>query len=442
MVRAAARGRHRGDPRRGLQPHRRERRTRPHAQLARPGQRQLLPAAGRTARTTKPHRLRQHARPAPAARAADGDGQPALLGAARCMSTASASTWRRCSAAATTASTAHAPFFTAVAQDPLLSRLKLIAEPWDIGPGGYQLGGFPPGWLEWNDRFRDTMRAFWLERRLHARRLRAAAVRLVRHRSSRATARRPESVNFIVSHDGFTLPTWSATTHSTTRPTAKHNRDGHGHNLSWNCGVEGPDRRPGTCTRCARALQRALLATLLLSQGTPMLAAGDELGHSQGGNNNPYCQDNATTWIDWSAADEDLIAFTARLLALRQQALPLRRPLVRRPARSRTACRTWPGCACDGSDCTATTGAAPTAACLGCLIGRAGRGAGAAAAAGQRRAPATSTSRCPPGTGRRCSTARMPRGEATWQRPRRAALRAARPQRAGLRRPWATACDF
>ena len=181
--------------------------------------------------------------------------------------------------------------------------VKLIAEPWDIGPGGYQLGGFPNGWLEWNDKFRDTTRAFWLggdgTRGEFALRLSGSSDLFQPRRRPPA-----ESVNYVVSHDGFTLRDLVSYDMRHNEANGEDNRDGHGHNLSWNCGCEGPTGDPAVLALRAR-LQRALLATVLLSQGTPMLAAGDELGHSQGGNNNPYCQDNATTWIDWAAADTD-----------------------------------------------------------------------------------------------------------------------------------------
>ncbi|MFO1295622.1 MAG: glycogen debranching protein GlgX [Rubrivivax sp.] len=215
----------------------------------------------------------------------------------------------------------HAAFFRALAQDPTLQGLKLIAEPWDLGPSGYQLGQFPGGWLEWNDRFRDTARAFWLggdcTRGDFARRLAASADHFQPH------GRTPlESVNYICSHDGFTLADLVSYDMRHNEANGEHNRDGHGHNLSWNCGFEGPTRDPVVLQRRAR-LKRALLASVLLSQGTPMLAAGDDIGHTQRGNNNPYCQDNEITWLDWAGADESLLEFTAHLIALRKRLLPL-----------------------------------------------------------------------------------------------------------------------
>ncbi|MDP3615766.1 MAG: glycogen debranching enzyme GlgX, partial [Rubrivivax sp.] len=213
------------------------------------------------------------------------------------------------------------PFFKAALQDPVLQGVKLIAEPWDIGPGGYQVGQFPRGWLEWNDRFRDTARAFWLGGDCTRGEL---ALRLAGSSDLFQARRRSplESVNYVVSHDGFTLNDLVSYDMRHNLANGENNRDGHGHNLSWNCGWEGPTTDPVVTLRRHR-LKRALLATVLLSQGTPMLAAGDELGHSQGGNNNPYCQDNPITWIDWSQADQELIDYTARVLRLRKALLPL-----------------------------------------------------------------------------------------------------------------------
>jgi glycogen operon protein len=213
------------------------------------------------------------------------------------------------------------PFFKAIAQDPALAGVKLIAEPWDLGPGGYQLGGFPRGWFEWNDKFRDTTRAFWLggdcTRGDFALRLAGSSDLFQRHRRAPG-----ESVNYVVSHDGFTLADLVSYDLRHNGANLEGNRDGHGHNLSWNCGWEGPTEDPEVQGLRGR-LRRALLASVLLSQGTPMLAAGDELGHSQRGNNNPYCQDNPITWLDWSTADPLLIDFTARVIALRRRLLPL-----------------------------------------------------------------------------------------------------------------------
>ena len=213
------------------------------------------------------------------------------------------------------------PFFKAVLQDPALQGTKMIAEPWDIGPGGYQVGQFPRGWGEWNDHFRDTTRAFWLGGDCTRGEM---ALRLAGSSDLFQTRQRlpAESINYIVSHDGFTLADLVSYDLKHNEANLEDNRDGHGHNLSWNCGWEGPTTDPAVLALRAR-LQRSLLATLLLAQGTPMLAAGDELGHSQRGNNNPYCQDNALTWIDWAQADEALVDYTAYLIALRQRLMPL-----------------------------------------------------------------------------------------------------------------------
>ncbi len=227
--------------------------------------------------------------------------------------------------------TREAAFFTAVAQDPVLSRVKMIAEPWDIGPGGYQVGGFPRGWMEWNDHFRDAMRQYWvngwvknaLGDHSSGNTRGDFALRLCGSSDLYQPRQRApgESVNYVVSHDGFTLRDLLSFNERHNLANGENNRDGHGHSYNFNCGFEGASDDPQVQGLRAR-LQRALLATALLAQGTPMLCAGDELGHTQGGNNNPYCQDNPTTWIDWSTANDDLIAFTARVLSLRRQALP------------------------------------------------------------------------------------------------------------------------
>ncbi len=213
------------------------------------------------------------------------------------------------------------PFFQTLAQDPALAGTKFIAEPWDIGPGGYQVGNFPRGWLEWNDKFRDTMRAFWLGGDCTRGEF---ALRFAGSSDLFQARRRPpsESVNYVVSHDGFTLADLLSYDLRHNEANLEGNRDGHGHNLSWNCGHEGPTDDPEVLALRAR-LQRALLATTLLAQGTPMLCAGDELGRTQRGNNNAYCQDNAISWLDWSTADESLIEFTAHVIDLRRRLLPL-----------------------------------------------------------------------------------------------------------------------
>ncbi|MBK7357229.1 glycogen debranching protein GlgX [Propionivibrio sp.] len=214
-------------------------------------------------------------------------------------------------------------FLAAVRQDPLLARAKMIAEPWDLGPDGYHLGRFPPGWSEWNDRFRDVTRAFWMtgesEPAAMAQRL-AGSSEVFRY-----SGRAPQAgVNFITAHDGFTLLDLVSYQSKHNELNGENNRDGHGHNLSWNCGEEGQSNDPIVLQR-RHSLQRALLATLFVAQGVPMLQGGDELGRTQSGNNNAYCQDNAMTWLDWKHADTGLIDFTAGLIGLRQRFPQLRR---------------------------------------------------------------------------------------------------------------------
>ncbi|MFT5220918.1 MAG: isoamylase [Planctomycetota bacterium] len=209
-------------------------------------------------------------------------------------------------------------FFKAIREDPVLSQVKLIAEPWDIGPGGYQLGGFPPGWAEWNDRYRDCLRRFWrgdpgqlpeLARNLHG------SSDLFEHNDRRPSA----SINLITSHDGFTLKDLVSYNERHNLANGEDNNDGHSANFSYNHGVEGATDDAEIISLRQRH-QRNLLATLFLSHGTPMLLAGDELGRSQLGNNNAYCQDNSLTWQDWSAlADESqLYQMVCRLIKLRR----------------------------------------------------------------------------------------------------------------------------
>lgn len=228
-------------------------------------------------------------------------------------------------------------FFDAIRQDPTLSRVKLIAEPWDIGPGGYQLGGYPHPFHEWNDKFRDGLRRFWkgdagMTRDLAARLLGSAE--RFDHSGKAATS----SINFITSHDGFTLDDLVSFTIKRNFANGEDNRDGHSENHSDNLGVEGPtaDRK----VQAARALRkRNLLATLMIAQGVPMLLMGDEIGHGQGGNNNAYAQDNEVSWIDWTKPDTALLAFVGRLSALRK-ALPVLRQRRFLHARQRPADQT------------------------------------------------------------------------------------------------------
>jgi glycogen operon protein len=207
-------------------------------------------------------------------------------------------------------------FFDLVQQDPVISQVKLIAEPWDLGEGGYQVGNFPPQWSEWNGRYRDTVRDVW--------RGEPAVVGELASRLTgssdlyQADSRRPSaSVNFVTAHDGFTLADLVSYNEKHNEANGEDNKDGESHNRSWNCGVEGPTDDPGVLALRARQ-RRNLLATLLLSQGVPMLLSGDEVARSQAGNNNAYCQDNETSWFDWDGQDEEVLAFTTRLVALRK----------------------------------------------------------------------------------------------------------------------------
>ncbi len=210
----------------------------------------------------------------------------------------------------------NGPFLKAYAADPVLSAVKSIAEPWDIGPGGYQLGAFPSGWSEWNDRYRDDVRRFWrgepMAHQALAGRLLGSAD-IFDHSDRRVFS----SVNFITSHDGFTLRDLVSYNHKHNQANGEDNHDGHDHNLSDNMGMEGPsDKAEIVQARLQR--QKNMLATLFLSQGTPMILAGDELGHSQGGNNNSYCQDNVMTWLGWADHDTELKDFVAKLGQIRR----------------------------------------------------------------------------------------------------------------------------
>ncbi|WP_412768056.1 glycogen debranching protein GlgX [Gordonia amicalis] len=208
-------------------------------------------------------------------------------------------------------------FFDLVQQDPVVSQVKLIAEPWDIGEGGYQVGNFPPLWTEWNGKYRDTVRDYW---RGEPSTLGEFASRLTGSSDLyEATGRRPlASINFVIAHDGFTLRDLVSYNEKHNMANGEDNRDGESHNRSWNCGVEGPTDDPEINALRARQ-QRNILATLFLSQGTPMLAHGDEIGRTQQGNNNVYCQDSELSWVDWSLAEEnaDLLEFTRKAIALR-----------------------------------------------------------------------------------------------------------------------------
>jgi glycogen debranching enzyme GlgX/4-alpha-glucanotransferase len=224
--------------------------------------------------------------------------------------------------AATLARTPHgfdadAPLLAAINQDPSLVGLTLIAEPWDLGPGGYRLGQFPKAWHEWNDRYRDDVRQFW-----HAENAGSAAslaTRLAGSSDMFDSGRRPpsRSINYVAAHDGLTLRDVVSYRTKHNLPNGEHNRDGNDHEVSWNRGVEGLTSDAGI-EACRRNDVRAMLATLMVSRGTPMLAAGDELGRTQNGNNNAYAQDNTTTWLDWEHPDEALYRFVSQLTRLRR----------------------------------------------------------------------------------------------------------------------------
>ncbi|HEU4504457.1 MAG TPA: glycogen debranching protein GlgX [Nitrospira sp.] len=210
-------------------------------------------------------------------------------------------------------------FFDIIHQDPVLSQVKLIAEPWDLGEGGYQVGNFPPGWAEWNGRYRDTIRRYWKGD--------GGQVAELAYRLSGSSdlyeggGRRPHaSINFVTAHDGFTLHDLVAYNQKHNEANGENNSDGTDDNLSWNCGVEGPTNRPSVLGLRERQ-KRNILATLLLSQGVPMLCGGDEMGRTQRGNNNAYCQDTEISWVDWklSKPQQSLLTFTRSLIALRQQ---------------------------------------------------------------------------------------------------------------------------
>ncbi len=228
----------------------------------------------------------------------------------------------------------HAPLFAELRADPILAYVKLIAEPWDIGPGGYQLGEFPSGWSEWNDRYRDTLRSFWrgdpYVLGAFAERL-AGSSDIFRHHGRKPTA----SVNFVTSHDGFTLADLVSYGAKHNEANLEGNADGHADNLSWNCGEEGPSENPTTVAIRQRQM-RNLLLTLLLSQGVPMLQAGDEFARTQAGNNNAYCQDNPISWQDWSLATvpASLEEFCRGVIALRRRRPELRRETFLKGSRS------------------------------------------------------------------------------------------------------------
>ncbi|MET0839106.1 MAG: glycogen debranching enzyme, partial [Marmoricola sp.] len=215
-----------------------------------------------------------------------------------------------------------ATFFELVQQDPVVSQVKLIAEPWDVGPGGYQVGNFPPQWTEWNGKYRDTVRDFWRgEPSLGEFASRLAGSSDLYENSGR----RPfASINFVTAHDGFTMRDLVSYNDKHNEANGEDNHDGESHNRSWNHGAEGPTDDPEILALRARE-QRNLLGTLLLSQGVPMVLHGDELGRTQDGNNNTYAQDSEISWVHWDQADRPLMEFTAALIRLRKEHPTFRR---------------------------------------------------------------------------------------------------------------------
>ncbi|HEX2239052.1 MAG TPA: glycogen debranching protein GlgX [Gammaproteobacteria bacterium] len=253
-------------------------------------------------------------------------------------------------------------FFDAVGQDPVLAKVKLIGEPWDLGPGGYQVGGFPPGWAEWNGRYRDTMRSYWKGdegiMQDFAARVTGSGDMYDRH------GRRPwSSINFITAHDGFTLNDLVSYNDKHNEKNGENNQDGHNDNRSWNCGVEGPADDPEI--HALREQQKHnFLATLFLSHGTPMMLAGDEFGQTQDGNNNAYCQDNEISWIKWDDIDHDdraLTEFVRQVTALRQS-----QPLLRRTSYRDGMIIRWINP--NGEDQTEEQWQDPGALCIGLLL--------------------------------------------------------------------------
>ena len=213
-------------------------------------------------------------------------------------------------------------FFDIIHQDPVLARVKLVAEPWDVGPGGYQVGNFPVRWAEWNGAFRDTVRDYWRG---------AAGVRDLAYRLTGSSdlyqgdGRQPSaSINFVTAHDGFTLRDLVSYNEKHNETNGEDNRDGNPDNRSWNCGVEG-ETDDSAVNELRRRQMRNLIATVLLSQGCPMLLGGDEIGRTQRGNNNAYCQDNEISWLDWTSVDAEMLGFVQRMIALRTTEPVLRR---------------------------------------------------------------------------------------------------------------------
>jgi glycogen operon protein len=267
-------------------------------------------------------------------------------------------------------------FFKAVRAEPALAYVKLIAEPWDVGYGGYQLGRFPSGWAEWNDRYRDTMRAFW---RRDGGRIGEVAERfagssdLFRHDGRKPSA----GVNLITAHDGFTLNDLVSYGERHNLANGEHNADGHHGNLSWNCGVEGPTDDPGINALRRRQMMN-LLSTLFLSQGVPMLQAGDEFARSQLGNNNAYCQDNEISWVDWSLreSNRDLTEFVRSLAQLRRTHEEFRRETFLKGTASRAGVKDVMWLHARGSEMTQEDWHDQSLRTLGMWLGKHGHSAG------------------------------------------------------------------
>jgi glycogen operon protein len=261
-------------------------------------------------------------------------------------------------------------FLASVSQDPVLRQVKLIAEPWDVGPGGYRVGGYPPGWSEWNDQYRNGVRSYW---RGDPGQLPALARAITGSREVFEHSGRQSwaSINFVTAHDGFTLRDLVSYNERHNQANGENNADGHDHNLSWNCGVEGPTDDPEINALRARQ-QRNFLSSLMLSIGTPMITMGDELDRTQNGNNNAYCQDNATSWVDWPelALRHELTELLSRLAELRRKAMAFRRnDFLNGFAHSETELKDVYWLAPEGREMTETDWHDPERRVLGCQFG-------------------------------------------------------------------------
>jgi glycogen operon protein len=264
----------------------------------------------------------------------------------------------------------NSSFFKSLRAEASLAYIKLIAEPWDVGWGGYQLGRFPAGWAEWNDRYRDTVRAFW---RRDSGRVGEFAERfagssdIFRHNGRKPTA----GINLVTSHDGFTLNDLVSYNTRHNEANGENNADGHHNNLSWNCGVEGPTEDAAIAALRKRQM-RNLLATLFLSQGVPMLQAGDEFARTQQGNNNTYCQDNAIAWVDWDLcrANRDLVDFVRLLAQVRRDHAEFRRDTFLKGAASRAGVKDVSWLHARGWEMTLDDWHEEALRCLGIALGK------------------------------------------------------------------------